>query len=258
MTVHLIESDDVIYLGFHMGYLQELPRRIESFKIRLGLVPAADYGKYREPALDAVVADARSGSTVWTSTAEQLRSLHRDTDRTLSDLIELIAATPSPDALKGVTDELGRHGERFDQMRTECVRVVECAARVIPRFIDFMNTRTFEYAKRKNLLTGATSPTLPDTLNRMLTDEENLGSAIATVEWNYRSFNTVLLCAGNMGAYCSRLYSLLGTTRQQLAAIDSREPARRQQVGYQSAASSALEAQRLIKYTTDNILRYSF
>jgi hypothetical protein len=127
MTVHLIESDDVTYLGFHMGYLQELPRRIESFKIRLGLVPAADYGKYREPALDAVVADARSGSTVWTSTAEQLRSLHRDTDRTLSDLIELIAATPSSDALNGVNDELGRHGERFDQMRTECVRVVECA-----------------------------------------------------------------------------------------------------------------------------------
>nr|WP_314583625.1 hypothetical protein [uncultured Pseudomonas sp.] len=258
MTVHLIESDDITYLGFHKRYLEELPVRIESFKIRLGLVPAADYGKYREPALDVVVADARSGSTIWSSTAEKLRALHRDTDRTLGELIKLIAASPSPDALKEVTDELRRHGERFDQMHTECDRVVECAAKVIPRFINFMNTRTFEYAKRKNLLTGATSPNLPDTLNRMLTDEENLRSATATVEWNYRSFNTVLLCAGNMGAYCLRLYSLLETTRQQLATIDSGQPASRQQVCYQSAASSALEAQRLIKYTTDNILRYSF
>ena len=71
MTTHLIGYDDVTYLGYNISYLEKLPQHIEAFKIKLGLVPENEYGKYREPAMDQAVATALQGSPLWRTSAKQ-------------------------------------------------------------------------------------------------------------------------------------------------------------------------------------------
>ena len=257
MTTHLIQYDDVAYLGFNIGYLEKLPQYIEAFKIKLDLVPEAEYGKYREPAMDQAVITARQGSTLWSSSVKQIRALHQDTKKTLTDMIALLDSKPFNSRIAQLTQELLRHEAEFKRQQAECDRIIECASQTVPRFMDFMNVRTYEYAKRKGLLVKGMSRNVPETLGSVVTDEGSLTSARSTLEWHRRAYNTAILSAGNMGAYCSRLSGLLSATLREIQALKADQPARRMAVSCQSAASSAREALRLINHTFDNILRFS-
>lgn len=257
MTTHLIEYDDVAYLGFNIGYLEKLPQYIEAFKIKLDLVPEAEYGKYREPAMDQVVATARQGSSLWHTSAKQIRALHQDTEKTLAGMIALLDSNPFDSAIAQLTLDMLSHEAEFKRQQAECDGIIECARQTIPRFMDFMNVRTYEYAKQKGLLVNGKSSNVPETLNSALTDESSLASARSSLEWHRRAYNTVILSAGNMGAYCSRLSGLLNATVREIHTLKPNQPARRMTVSCQSAASSAREAQRLINHTFDNILRFS-
>ncbi|TDV46565.1 hypothetical protein EC919_111158 [Pseudomonas graminis] len=257
MTTHLIEYDDVAYLGFNIGYMEKLPQYIEAFKIKLDLVPEAEYGKYREPAMDQVVATARQGSSLWHSSAKQLRALHQDTKKTLTDMIALLDSNPFDSRVAQFTKDMLRHEAEFKRQQAECDWIIECTRQTIPRFMDFMNVRTYEYAERKRLLVKGKSSNLPKTLNSGVTDESSLASARSSLEWHRRAYNTAILSAGNMGAYCSRLSGLLNATLREIHALKPDQSARRLTVSCQSAASAAREAQRLINYTLDNIFRFS-
>jgi hypothetical protein len=258
MTTHLIEYDDVAYLGYNIGYLEQLPQRIEAFKIKLDLVPASGYGKLKEPVLDQTVTTARQGSALWRTSATQIRSLHQDVRKTLTEVIGFMDSSSMDGRVTQVTRDLQRHAAEFKRQQTECDRIIECAKRVTPRFMDFMNVRTFEYAKRKGLLIKGSGGNGPETLSSALKDERSLVSARSTVEWNHRAFSTAVLSAGNMGAYCARLASLLDATVREVNALKVNQSPRRLKISCQSAASAAREAQRLINYTFDHILRFSF
>lgn len=257
MTTHLIEYDDVGYLGYNIGYLEKLPQHIEAFKIKLGLVPQAEYGKYGEPAMDQAVAIARQGSTLWSSSVKQIRSLHHDTKKTLAELVALLDSNPFDSRIAQLTQDLLRHDAEFKRQQAECDRIIECARQTIPGFIDFMNVRTYEYAKQKGLQVKGKSSNVPETLSSAVTDESSLDSARSAMQWHRRAYNTTILSAGNMGAYCSRLSGLLNATLREVQALKANQPARRMTVSCQSAAISAREAQRLINYTLDSILRFS-
>ena len=258
MTTHLIEYDDVGYLGFNIGYLEKLPQYIEAFKIKLDLVPQSEYGKYREPAMESVVATARQGSPLWRTSATQIRSIHQDIKKTLTEVIALLNSNPFDSRIRQLTADLSRHEQAFKRQQAECDRIIECATQTIPRFMDFMNVRTYEYAKRKGLMIRGTSNHVPETLNSALKDESSLASARSSLEWHRRAYNTALLSAANMGAYCSRLAGLLNATIRGIQALKANQPPRRMMVLCHAAASSAREAQRLVDYTFAHILRFSF
>ncbi|QKF51388.1 hypothetical protein [Pseudomonas graminis] len=257
MTTHLIEYDDVAYLGFNIGYLEKLPEYIEAFKIKLDLVPEAEYGKYMEPVMDQTVAAARKGSPFWSARAKQIRALHEDTKKTLTDMITVLDSNPFDSRIAQLTQDTLRHGAEFKRQQEECEGIIECAMQTIPRFMDFMNVRTYEYAERKGLLVKGQSSKVPQTLSSAITDESSLASARSSLEWHRRAYNTTILSAGNIGAYCSRLSGLLNATVREIQALKANQPARGMAVSCQSAASSAREAQRLIHHTFDNILRFS-
>lgn len=258
MTTHLIESNDVTFLGYTTVYLKNLDQHIEAFKIKLGLVPPADYGTYKEPVLDQTVNLAREGSDLWITCATRIRSLHEETQETLSETIALLQHNPGDSRMRQVISRLQCHSEAFKQQQVECDRIIKCIKRVTPRFIDFMNVRIYEYAKRKGLLATATGSSVPETLNSAITNEQSLASAKGTVDWHYRVFSTVVLSAGNMGAYCSRLAGLLEATVNNINRLNANQSPRRLEVSCRSAASSAREAQRLVQYTFDHILRFRF
>jgi hypothetical protein len=256
MAIHYIEYRDAEYLGFHMTYLENLPSRIEAFKIGMDLVPPADYGKYREPALDEVVAKASAGSKLWRSTSDELRALHETTRSTLKTLIEHV--NTHPDSLNAQLAALQEQSAQFKKRQEECLKIAEVAIAVIPRFMDFMNTSIYTYARVNNLIEGGSKAEGPDTLNRILTPDENMTSAMSKVEWNDRSLCSTMLSAANMGIYCGRVSDLLEATRRQVVALDPEQSPRRRNTGAQLAASSAREALRLINHTFDNILRFRF
>jgi len=256
MAIHYIEYRDAEYLGFHMTYLENLPSRIEAFKIGLDLVPPAEYGKYREPALEEVVAKALAGSKRWRSTSDELRALHETTRSTLKTLIEHV--NTGPDSLSTQLAALREQSAQFRKRQEECLKIFEAAIAVIPRFMDFMNTSIYHYARVNNLIKGGSKAVGPDTLNRILTPDENMTSAISKVEWNDRSLCSTMLSAANMGIYCGRVSDLLGATRRQVVALDTEQSPRRLNTRAQLAVSSAREALRLINHTFDNILRFRF
>lgn len=256
MAIHYIEYRDAEYLGFHMSYLANLPGRIEAFKTGLDLVPASEYGKYREPALDEVVAKALAGSTQWSSTSTELRVLHDSTRSTLNTLIEHV--NTRPDSLSAQLAALQAQSAQFKKHQEECLKIVEVAIAVIPRFMDFMNTSICTYARVNNLIKGGDKAEGPDTLSRILTPDENMTSAISKVEWNDRSLCSTMLSAANMGIYCGRVSDLLEATRRQVLPLDVEPSPRRLNTRAQLAVSSAREALRLINHTFDNILRFRF
>jgi hypothetical protein len=239
-----------------MNYLQNLTSRIEAFKTGLDLIPAAEYGKSREPALDEVVAKALAGSTLWSSTSAELRALHHTTRDTLNTLVEQVNSRP--DSLTEQLAALKAQSAQFKERQEECLKIVEVAIAVIPRLMDFMNTSICTYARVNNLIKGGSKAEGPDTLNRILTPDEHMTSAISKVEWNDRSLCSTMLSAANMGIYCGRVADLLEATGRQVVALDTKLSPRRLNTRAQLALSSAREALRLINHTFDNILRFRF
>lgn len=258
MTTHLIGYEDVAFLGYNIGYLEKLQEHIQAFKIKLGLVPPAEYKKYNEPVLDEAVNIAQEGSSLWVKCATTIRSLHEETQETLSETIALLRSHPCDSRMREAISSLQCHSEAFRQQQVECDRIVECIKRVTPRFIDFMNVRIHEYAKRRGLLATATGSSVPETLNSAITDEQSLASARGSIDWNYRVFSEVVLSAGNMGAYCSRVAGLLEATVDNISRLSANQSPRRLEVSCRSAASPAREAQRLVQDTFDHVLRFRF
>ncbi|SER51891.1 hypothetical protein SAMN03159444_04363 [Pseudomonas sp. NFACC02] len=256
MAIHYIEYRDAEDLGFHMTYLKNLPSRIEAFKVGLDLVPTDEYGKSREPALDEVLAKALAGSTLWGFTSAELRALHHTTRSTLNTLLEHVKARP--DSLSVELATLQAQCAEFKNRQQECLKIAEVAIAVIPRLMDFMNTSICTYARVNNLIKGESKAEEPDTLNRILTPDENMTSAISKVEWNDRSLCSTMLSAANMGIYCGRLSDLLEATRCGLAALDAKQSPRSINTRAQLAVIPAREALRLINHTFDNILRFRF
>ncbi|SEJ29968.1 hypothetical protein [Pseudomonas sp. NFR16] len=257
MTTHLIEYDDMAYLGFNTGYLKKLPEYIEAFKITLGLVSEADYGRYNEPAMDQVITLAEQGSSLWTASATQIRSIHQDTRQTLAEVIQVLDSHSLDGRLPQLIQALMRQKTAFERQKVACDGIIECAQQTTPRFMDFMKLRMYEHAKRKGLLVTS-SNNAPEMLISALRDESSLASARSKLEWHRRAYNTAILSAGNMGAYCSRLSCLLSATVEDIQAIEADLSPRQLAVSCQSAASSAREALRLIDYTHDLILRFRF
>jgi len=256
MAIHYIAYSDAEYLGFHMNYLQNLTSRIEAFKTGLDLVPAVEYGKSQEPALDEAVAKALAGSTQWSSTSEEFRALHHATRDTLNTLLKQVNARP--DSLNGQLAALQAQCDQFKKCQDECLKIADVAIAVIPRLIDFMNTSIYTYARVNNLTKEGSETEGPDTLNRILTPDENMTSAISKVEWNDRCLCSTMLSAANMGIYCGRIFDLLEETRRQIVALDAKQSPRRLNTRAQLAVSFAREAMRLINHTFDNILRFRF
>lgn len=255
MAIHYIEYRDAQYLGFHMDYLENLSSRIEGFKIGLDLVPAAEYGKSKEPALDHVVAKALAGSKLWSSTSQELRALHESTRSTLKTLLDHVNSRP--DSLTTQLVALQAQSARFKTHHQECLKIVEVTVAVIPRFMDFMNTSISTYARVNNLVKGG-SKAGPDTFSQILTPDEKMTFAIHKVKWNERSLCSAMLSAANMGIYCERISNLLEATHRQVSSLEVERSPRCLRTRAQLSISSAREALRLINHTFENILRFRF
>lgn len=78
MTAYLINEQDIAGLNNFMLFLGELPQYVESFKIIFELVSSAEYGTYKEPALDRVMQSAVASAKLWTVNLKPLRHIHTE------------------------------------------------------------------------------------------------------------------------------------------------------------------------------------
>lgn len=250
MTIYLIEHADSVGLHGHRVYLEQLPQRIELFKMDLGLVPAHEVGKYREPALTRTTDRARQDMSRWPEMVKPMRQLHQDfalfireTNRFVSQLevyqqlkgrqgtrdhLDTLALHLEPFNLTGklgispstktsevvalIRQKLQDFESLFSVKATEMELIRLSVHEVIPRFIDFMNLRIVEHETkhRRN----------NQQLSAIVIDE--LATARSKVRWSEKQYLYGLQAASNMGTYCSRMTVLLQYTRDELDGIDDR------------------------------------
>jgi hypothetical protein len=250
MTIYLIEHADSVGLHGHRVYLQQLPQRIELFKMDLGLVPAHEVGKYREPALTRTTDRARQDMSRWPEMVKPMRQLHQDfalfireTNRFISQLevyqqlkgrqgtrdhLDTLALHLEPFNLTGklgispstktsevvalIRQKLQDFESLFSVKATEMELIRLSVHEVIPRFIDFMNLRIVEHETkhRRN----------NQQLSAIVIDE--LATARSKVRWSEKQYLYGLQAASNMGTYCSRMTVLLQYARDELDGIDDR------------------------------------
>lgn len=250
MTIYLIEHADSVGLHGHRVYLEQLPQRIELFKMDLGLVPAHEVGKYREPALTRTTDRARQDMSRWPEMVKPMRQLHQDfalfireTNRFVSQLevyqqlkgrqgtrdhLDTLALHMEPFNLTGklgispstktsevvalIRQKLQDFESLFSVKATEMELIRLSVHEVIPRFIDFMNLRIVEHETkhRRN----------NQQLSAIVIDE--LATARSKVRWSEKQYLYGLQAASNMGTYCSRMTVLLQYARDELDGIDDR------------------------------------
>jgi hypothetical protein len=250
MTIYLIEHADSVGLHGHRVYLEQLPQRIELFKMDLGLVPAHEVGKYREPALTRTTDRARQDMSRWPEMVKPMRQLHQDfalfireTNRFISQLevyqqlkgrqgtrdhLDTLALHLEPFNLTGklgispstktsevvalIRQKLQDFESLFSVKATEMELIRLSVHEVIPRFIDFMNLRIVEHETkhRRN----------NQQLSAIVIDE--LATARSKVRWSEKQYLYGLQAASNMGTYCSRMTVLLQYARDELDGIDDR------------------------------------
>lgn len=250
MTIYLIEHADSVGLHGHRVYLEQLPQRIELFKMDLGLVPAHEVGKYREPALTRTTDRARQDMSRWPEMVKPMRQLHQDfalfireTNRFVSQLevyqqlkgrqgtrdrLDTLALHLEPFNLTGklgispstktsevvalIRQKLQDFESLFSVKATEMELIRLSVHEVIPRFIDFMNLRIVEHETkhRRN----------NQQLSAIVIDE--LATARSKVRWSEKQYLYGLQAASNMGTYCSRMTVLLQYARDELDGIDDR------------------------------------
>ena len=250
MTIYLIEHADSVGLHGHRVYLEQLPQRIELFKMDLGLVPAHEVGKYREPALTRTTDRARQDMSRWPEMVKPMRQLHQDfalfireTNRFISQLevyqqlkgrqgtrdhLDTLALHLEPFNLTGklgispstktsevvalIRQKLQDFESLFSVKATEMELIRLSVHEVIPRFIDFMNLRIVEHETkhRRN----------NQQLSAIVIDE--LATARSKIRWSEKQYLYGLQAASNMGTYCSRMTVLLQYARDELDGIDDR------------------------------------
>lgn len=250
MTIYLIEHADSVGLHGHRVYLEQLPQRIELFKMDLGLVPAHEVGKYREPALTRTTDRARQDMSRWPEMVKPMRQLHQDfalfireTNRFVNQLevyqqlkgrqgtrdhLDTLALYLEPFNLTGklgispstktsevvalIRQKLQNFEGLFSVKATEMELIRLSVHEVIPRFIDFMNLRIVEHeAKHRHN---------NQQLSAIVIDE--LATARSKVRWSEKQYLYGLQAASNMGTYCSRMTVLLQYARDELDGIDDR------------------------------------
>lgn len=250
MTIYLIEHADSVGLSNHRYYLEQLPQRIELFKMDLGLVPAHEVGKYREPALTRTTERARQDMSRWPDMVKPMRQLHQDfalfireTNRFVSQLdvyqqlkgrkgtrdhLDTLALHLEPFNLTGklgispstktsevvalVRQKLQDFEGLFSVKATEMELIRLSVHEVIPRFIDFMNLRIVEHEAKHRRNNQQLSATVLD----------ELATARSKLRWSEKQYLYGLQAASNMGTYCSRMADLLQYARTELDSINGR------------------------------------
>lgn len=250
MTIYLIEHADSVGLSSHRYYLEQLPQRIELFKMDLGLVPAHEVGKYREPVLTRTTERARQDMSRWPDMVKAMRQLHQDfalfirqTNRFVSQLevyqqlkgrkgtrdhLDTLALHLEPFNLTGrlgispstkasevvalVRQKLEDFEGLFNVKATEMELIRLSVHEVIPRFIDFMNLRIVEHEAKHRRNNQQLSATVLD----------QLATARSKLRWSEKQYLYGMQAASNMGTYCSRMAELLRYAKAELDGINDR------------------------------------
>lgn len=274
MTNELITYADVAGMNNYMLYLERFPERIESFKITLNLVPAKDYGKYIEPALDHVTRKAKQHKTLWSIQMEPLRQLHRDLEQfvadffllsaqldaycstlnrktrmadvlrqsvtdepfTLSGKLKVVPGSTVRDVLTDVGEELGRYQAAFATQAATTALVRESSYSLIPRFIDFMSIKILEAARQS-------------------ASESDVTSARSKQHWSRCQYVYALQASSNVQAYCRRLSVLLKTSLEEFNVMQGDSSVSISLLALRLTQVKVREVERLSKVMTD-ILRY--
>jgi hypothetical protein len=248
MTIYLIDHADSVGLYSHRNYLEQLPQRIELFKMDLDLVPPHEVGKYREPALTKTTERAKQEMSRWPDMVKPMRKLHhdfalfiRETNRFVSQLevyqqlkgrqgtrdnLNTLALHLEPISMTGklgisptttasevvalVRQKLLEFESFFSVKATEMELIRLSVFDVIPRFIDFMNTRIAEHEVKHRRNNQPFSAAVLD----------QLATARSKVHWSEKQYLYGLQAASNMGTYCSRMAVLLRDARVELDGIN--------------------------------------
>jgi hypothetical protein len=275
MATELITYADIAGMNNYMLYLERFPERIEFFKITLDLVPAKDYGKYIEPALDHVTRKAKEHKTLWSIQMKPLRQLHRDLEQFVADFflfatqleaycLTLNRNTRMADVLRqSVSDEpfnlsgklmvvsdstvrnvltyvgaeLDRYQAAFATQAATKAIVRESSYSLIPRFIDFMSIKIVEAARRS-------------------VSESDVTSARSKQHWSRCQYFHALQAASNVQAYCQRLSVLLKASLETFNVMQGDSSVSISLFSLRLTQVKVREVERLSKIMTD-ILRHS-
>lgn len=274
MTSELITYADIAGMNNYMLYLERFPERIESFKITLDLVPAKDYGKYIEPALDHVTRKAKEHETLWSIQMKPLRQLHQDLEQFIADFflfsaqleaycltlnrktrmvdvlrlsvtdepfnlsgkLKVVPGSTVKDVLTDVGAELGRYHAAFATQAATKAIVRESSYSLIPRFIDFMSIKIVEAARRS-------------------VSESDVMSARSKQHWSRRQYFYALQASSNVQAYCQRLSVLLKASLEECNVIQGDSSVSISLLALRITQVKVREVERLSKIMTD-ILRH--
>ena len=248
MTVYLIDHSDSVGLYSHCKYLEQLPQRIEVFKLDLELVPPKEVGKHLEPSLLQTTERAKREVSLWPDMVKSLQVLHQDfslfireTNRFVDQLttykqlkdrdglrenintiavgvapfnminkLGISASSKSPEVVALVQQKLQHFEERFASKATAMEQIRQSVLGVIPRFIDFMNTKIADHEAKHH----RNNQPLPAAVL------EKLDTARSKVHWSDKQYLYGLQAASNMGTYCSRMAILLKDARAELVGIN--------------------------------------
>jgi len=275
MTVYLIDHSDSVGLYSHCKYLEQLPQRIEVFKLDLGLVPPQEVGKHLEPALLQTTERAKREVSLWPDMVKSLQLLHQDfsvfireTNRFVDQLtaykqlkdrdglsenintvavgvapfnminkLGISASSKSPEVVALVRQKLQHFEERFASNATAMEQIRQSVLGVIPRFIDFMNTRIADHeAKHRR-----NDQPLPAAVL------EQLDTARSKVHWSDKQYLYGLQAASNMGTYCSRMAILLQDARAELVGINEQSNVKALALNMSLMGARSTEAESLAK-----------
>lgn len=279
MTLYLINHSDSVGLYNHRNYLEQLPQRIEVFKLDLDLVPPHEVGSYREPALLQTTERAKRELSLWPDMVKPLRLLHQDftlfireTNRFVDQLtvykqlkdrdglrenintiavgvapfnmvnkLGISASTHAPEVVALVRQKLRDFEERFSSQTSEIEQIRQSVLGVIPRFIDFMNT------------TIADHEAMHRTNNKQLSDAVvgQLSTAKSKIHWSEKQYLYGLQAASNMGTYCARMTVLLQDARADLSAIGDQSNIKALELNMSLMGARTHEAEDLAKRVLD-------
>ncbi len=294
MTVFLINEGDISGLNGYMRYLREFPEYVEAFKIVLELVPASEYGKYREPVLDPVVAKAAESATFWSANLTPLRDLHRELYQQMKDLTEFYTAASRygagldridrkalithdthyrelaelsrplklantrhvMDILSQCNDSLLERAKTFQQYGSSTSTLHQNIYTIIPRIIDFMNS-TLQAQSGNAPLSGPLQRVSWILNSTPLLDPGELIRARGHITSTERNYANYTAAASNMSHYFYRLEQLLIDACHPLANINDTSTLADLSLAFTLAGGRLKEFRNLSEEMT-TLLQYSY
>ncbi|MBI6856041.1 hypothetical protein AAIM60_25820 [Pseudomonas lijiangensis] len=157
MAGYLIYPSDLTELGNYMQVLRKLPEFTRSFKVNLDLVPVREYGAYRIPEIETLLAKAAEHFSIGSKTLSAINALHGELVMFIEDITQSAASvTNSKDVtlhfiersqkgLSAFLDALDKHLETLKLM-TQGIYTI------LPRIIDFLNSNIYRHAYTYNLI----------------------------------------------------------------------------------------------------------